>query len=134
MLQSSELIARIRSVALGLTGVICIAYATLALATGVPDPISPWLPAVVGVVASAAIFVAFVLSDRSAGEIATDELYVAQNRRALAFGYWGAVALYPVFGLLIALDQVSTGLALPVMGTLTGAAYLIPHAILTGWR
>ena len=132
MLRSPNTISRIRNLSMGLTGLVCLAYAALVLLTGKPDPISPWWPGAFAVATALIIAVSLFAAGSRTAEIAMDELYRARDHLAQRIGYWSAVLLYPVFGFLISQDYISLMLAFPVMGTLTGAAYLIPHTILTG--
>ena len=132
MLRSAKAISRIRNLSMGLTGVVCLAYAALVPLTGKPDPISPWWPGAFGIATALIIAVSLFAADSRSAETALDELYRARDHLAQRIGYWSAILLYPVFGFLIAQDYISLTLAFPIMGTLTGAAYLIPHTLLTG--
>ena len=132
MLQSPESLIRIRSFCLGLTGLMCLAYAIFALATGKTVLLSPWLLPTLGLAAALIIFASFIIAGRQVAERAVDERYQANDLRAHRIAYWFALLLYPLFGLLIQQDLMTLGLAFPVMGTLTAAAFLIPNAVLTG--
>ncbi len=127
---TSDTIATIRLIALAATGAICLAYAVLALALGRPDPVSPWIPLAIGIVAAAAIALTAFAAGEDASEIASDELYFAESHRAQRIGFWFAVALYPAFGVALGYGWVSFPVAFAAMGTLTGAGFLLSFAIL----
>lgn len=127
-----DVISRIRTLSMGLTGAVCLVYAVLVPLTGKPDPISPWWPGLCGAATALIIAVSLYTAGARSAEMAMDELYRARDHLAQRIGYWSALLLYPVFGFLIAQDQISLVLAFPIMATLTAAAYLIPHAVLTG--
>jgi hypothetical protein len=129
---NTENLSRLRAAVLGLTGVCCLVYAGLVLATGRPDPVYAFLPATFGILAAIIVTIAFVLARPNQVSGAKDELFRVENARALAFGYWVAVLLYPVFALVLAFGWLSYPAAFAAMGTLTGAAYLLPFAVLTG--
>ena len=118
-------LTRIRQIALGATGVACLSYAVLALALGRPDPMPGWIPGAFGILAGVIITATHLLAGKRAARAANDELQRAENRRALAISYWVALALYPLFGLLLALGYLTYPTAFAAMGTLTGAAYLL---------
>ncbi|MEO1000154.1 MAG: hypothetical protein AAFW69_06080 [Pseudomonadota bacterium] len=132
MLLSPTALVRLRTVAMGLAGLVALGYALSVLLTGRLDLVSPWLPVAAGL--GAAVLVAAAAFATAEGGVAQamDELYRAENGRALAIGYWSAIVIYLVFGGLVAAGTLAAGLALPAMATLTGAAYLIPYAWLTG--
>jgi len=127
-----ESVSLIRRSSMGLTGGLCLIYAALVAATGDPTPIWPWSPVLLGGLTGLIIAASLALSGRAVAERATDELYRSQDHRAQRIGYWVALLLFPVFGALMSADAVTPALAFPMMGTLTAAAYLIPHALLTG--
>ncbi|MEE9314221.1 MAG: hypothetical protein V3V02_06205 [Rhizobiaceae bacterium] len=131
MINSPEQISHIRTATMGFTGIICLAYASLVVITGQPQPMSPWIPGVAGVLTSIVIFGSFMAAGSKNAVMATDELYASQQSKAAQIGYWVALAMYPIFGLLIMQDLLSLSLAFPIMATLTGAAYLLPFAYLT---
>ncbi|MCF6320880.1 MAG: hypothetical protein L3J32_03830 [Rhizobiaceae bacterium] len=134
MFQSPELISRIQSVSMGLTGVMGLIYAGLVLATGKPEPISMWWPATFGLATALIIGISFVVAGSRVAGMATDELFNTQDNRAHRIGYWTALFLYPIFGYLIAQGYVAINLAFVAMAGLTAAAYMIPFAVLTGGR
>ncbi|MEO1689634.1 MAG: hypothetical protein AAFU61_17210, partial [Pseudomonadota bacterium] len=119
---SADLIARIRHHTLSLTGFACLAYALAALALGRPDPAPIWIPGALGVFAALAITAAFAWAPKAQAAMADDELTQAQVARALRIGYWVAVFLYPIFGLMQFAGLVDWPTAFAAMGTLTGAA------------
>lgn len=131
---SAEFLARLRHHLLMLAGLACLLYALAALATGRPDPAPMWIPGALGVFAAAAITLAFTLAPKAQAAIADDELTRAQVCRARGWGYWIAVFLYPVFGLIHYTGWADWPTAFAAMGTLTGAAYLLPLAWFQGWQ
>ncbi len=129
---TSDSLSRLRSIAMGAAGSICLIYAVLAILSGAPDPISPWIPGVSGFVAAIIITLGFRRAGRSEGLRASDELYQVQANRAHRIGYWSAILMYPLFGFFLSQEWVTWQVAFAAMGTLTAASYLIPFSILTG--
>ena len=127
---TADTLARIRIFVFGLAGLICAAYSLVAVATNTPDPISPWLPAVSGGVAALVMWSSAFSAGRRVAEIAHDELYKVEWGRALTVSYWFALALYPLFGVLMALGGVSPLTAFAAMGTATGAAPMLSFCII----
>ena len=125
MLTANSL-SNIRVVVLALTGFVCLLYAVLALLAGSPDPISPWIPGVFGVSSAAIIAIAFVFSGSRNAEMASDEGFFSDYSKAAGTGYWTALFLYPVFAVALSSGWVSYPVAFATMGTLTGAAFLLP--------
>lgn len=115
----------IRTILTGATGVFCAIYAILALATGRPDPLPFWVPAGVGLLASALIWAAALAAGPKVAGQAFDEGYRADAGQAHRIGFWVAIGLYPVFGLLLWQGWVSWPVAFAAMGTLTASAYLL---------
>ena len=132
VLLSPDVLSRLRAFSMGLTGEVCLVYAALVVLTQTPDPISPWWPGLFGAATALIIAVSMFAAGARSAEMAMDELYRARDHLAQRIGYWSALLLYPIFGFLIWQDHISLMLAFPIMATLTAAAYLIPHAILTG--
>jgi len=127
---NADMLARIRIVVFALAGLICATYSILALATDTPNPISPWLPVASGMAAGLAMWIsAMAAGQRNAG-IAHDELYNLEWGRAIKFSYWFAIALYPLFGIFMALGWVSSTTAFAAMGTASGAAPLLTFCII----
>ena len=60
MQPSAAVLIRLRNLGMAATGGVCLLYAVLVIATGRPDPISPWVPAALGLATSIAIFLAFL--------------------------------------------------------------------------
>ena len=133
MFKKPDSLTRIRTVTMGATGAVCLLYAGMVAVTGEPKPMPAWIPGLFGVATVIVVLLSCLAAGKETARQAHDELYCAQDHLAQRIAYWIALALYPLAGLLIAQDLLSIGLALPIMGTLTGAAYLIPHTILT-WR
>ncbi|MEM6462781.1 MAG: hypothetical protein AAF724_12785 [Pseudomonadota bacterium] len=126
---SANALSNIRVAVLGVTGIICLVYASLALLTGRPDPIPPWVPALFGVGSAAIIMIAFFSATRRAADMASDEGFAADNGRAHKIGYLVALFLYPAFAAPLALGWISWPVAYAAMGTLTAAAFLLPFVL-----
>ena len=118
-------IATVRSLLLFLVGVSCLTYAILAIAQNSPQPVWWYIPAVMGLLASVGIAIAFSLADAASRRMASDEMYAQITHRAQRHGYWVALGLYPAFAVIIILTGLSWETAFAAMGTLTGAAYLL---------
>ncbi len=125
MLSANSLL-NIRVAAFGLTGLVCLLYAAMAILTGRPDPISPWIPAAFGIVSAASVLVALMSAGKRSATMARDEGFSDDFRRAQGVGYWVALLLYPVFGFFLSSGGVEYHVAFAAMGTLTGAAFLLP--------
>lgn len=121
-----NLLLNLRVVLFGLTGLVCLMYAVMALLTGRPDPISPWIPAAIGIGSALIIFLALLTAAPRDVGVARDEGFSVDVRRAQGIGYWVALSLYPVFGFYLANGGVRYEVAFAAMGTLTGAAFLLP--------
>ena len=93
--------------------------------TNTPNPISPWLPGTSGVVAALVMWSSAFSAGRRVAEIAHDELYKSEWSRAIKFSYWFAIALYPLFGVSIALGWASSITAIDAMGTAIGATPML---------
>ena len=130
-MNSETLVTKTRSLVLLATGLASLLCAIGLLATGASDSALSWVPGLVGAGAAAAIFVAALVAGPKAAVAATDELYQAQNARALRIGYWSALLMYPIFGAAIAMKWTIFSAAFPAMALLTAAAYLLPHVWLT---
>ncbi len=128
---SSTGFANIRTAILGLTGVICVTYAALALLQGRPDPMSPWIPGVAGFGAMMIIWISAEFAGRANTRQASDELFASEWRRAVRVGYWVALWLYPAFAILLVLQLTAYPTAFAAMGTMSGAASLLTFVYLT---
>lgn len=126
---SASLLSNIRVIVLGLTGLVCLLYAVLALLSGSPDPISPWIPGIFGVGSAAIIVIAFLFAGSHNAEMASDEGFFSDYNKAIGTGYWTALFLYPVFAVALFNGWVSYPVAFAAMGTLTAAAYLLPFVL-----
>lgn len=122
---SSQNLSNIRTFVLGGTGLICLAYAVLAMLWGRPDPFPSWIPGLAGFGSAAIISIAAIVAGRSKTAQAVDEGYVADTHKAQQISYWIALLLYPAFGLLLWSGWVTWQVAFAAMGTLTGAAFLL---------
>ena len=122
---NSENISNIRMIVFGVTGVLCLAYAILALIIQDPAPFPFWIPGASGVMAALVLWgTSFAAGEKYAG-MAWDESYAVDARRAASIAFWIGILLHPMFGVLLALGLVDWPVAFAVMGTLTPAAYLL---------
>ncbi len=117
--------SRVRLGVLSATGAICLSYGVLALAWSEPDPMWPWLPVIFGVASVAIIALSARMAGARNARIASDELFRAQWHGAVQIGYWAALALYPIFTLLLLNNVTDYPTAFAAMATLTGAAPLL---------
>ena len=113
-------------------GVTCVGYALIYLFLGLSGALSPFLPGVVGLLGGAILWAASLVSGRLVSGAVFDELSRQEWGKALKFGYWVAVGLYPVFGLLLWLGVVAPMQSFAVMGTLTGGLPLLYYTWLDG--
>ena len=120
----SDTLANIRVAVFALTAGVCVVYAVLSLIMGRPDPMPWWIPWAFGIASG----VILTLTSRMAGPkqagMAWDEGYSADATRAAGTAFWVGIAMYPIFGVLLALGVVDYPIAFAVMGLLTGATYL----------
>lgn len=123
---SVNAVLNIRVIVFGLTGLVCLLYALLAVLNGRPDPFSPWIPGIFGVVSALVVMVATYSAGPRNAAMAGDEGFSHDFQRAQGVGYWTALMLYPVFGYLLSQGMVSFAVAFAAMGTLTAAAFLLP--------
>lgn len=123
---SANAVLNIRVIVFGLTGLVCFLYALLALVHDRPDPFSPWIPGIFGVVSALVVMVAIYSAGPRNAAMAVDEGFSHDFRRAQGIGYWAALMLYPVFGYLLSQGMTSYAVAFAAMGTFTGAAFLLP--------
>ena len=115
----------IRVTMLGLTGLLCLVYAALALWTGQPDPMAWYWPTAMGLASGVVITVSAVAAGRRRARAATDELYHLTNQRALAQAYWLSLGLFAVLALASSRGLVDWRTGFAVLGCLMGAAYLL---------
>jgi hypothetical protein len=92
-----------------------------------------WLPGMFGLLSGVTIFLAFWRAGPVLAQQFSDERSKHLSDKAHRFGYWPALLLYPVFGFLFTADLIPLSLSFPMMGTLTGAAYLLSFVILSEW-
>lgn len=111
------------------TGVVCLAYATLALLLGTPAPMPHLIPAVFGI----ATGVILTISSRQAGDNVADSVWDeghdADVARTTARSFWFSILLYPVFGLLMAFGLVDPVVSFAAMGTLVGGVFCLMHSL-----
>ncbi len=122
---SANSVLNIRVIVFGLTGLVCLLYAVLALVYGRPDPFSPWIPGIFGVVSAVVVMVALFTAGPRNAAMARDEGFSHDFSRAQGVGYWIALLLYPVFGYFLAYGWVTYAVAFAAMGTFTGASFLL---------
>lgn len=113
-------------------GLTCVGYAMMYLVLGLSAVSNPFLPGIVGLLGAATIWGACLVSGHSISEAVFDELSRQEWGQALKFGYWLAVGLYPVFGVLLWLGMVGSEQSFAVMGTLTGGMPLLYYSWLDG--
>jgi hypothetical protein len=95
----------------------------------VPDPIPFWIPGLLGALSAAVLMLSSMAAGSKQADMAWDEGYVSEARQAAVVAFWVNMALYPLFGVLMAGGLASTGVSLAAISTLTAATYLI----LTAW-
>lgn len=117
--------SRLRTVTLGTTGLICLAYALLALAQGRGDPMPWWVPGLAGGLSTLAIFAGAALAGRKATQAASDELHRLVDHKAQRHAYWVSLAVFVVFAVLSGQGVISPDVGFAVIGTSMGAAYLL---------
>lgn len=122
---STDSISNIRALVFGLTGLVCLGYALLVLATGQSEPIPFWIPGVCGVLAAAILVISSRAAGQKAAKSAWDEGYQFDAQRAAAISFWVALMIYPLFGVLNAMNIIGGDMMFAVMGLLTGATYLL---------
>lgn len=113
-------------------GLTCVGYAMMYLVLGLSGVLSPFLPGVIGLLGGATIWGASLVGGHSVANAVFDELSRQEWGKALKFGYWQAVGLYPVFGMLLWLGLVEPMQSFAVMGTLTGGVPLLYYCWLDG--
>lgn len=117
--------ARLRTITLGSTGVICLVYAILALLQGRSDPMPWWVPGLAGLLSTAAIFAGAAAAGDKATEAATDELHRLVDHKAQRHAYWVSLAVFVIFAVLSSNGLIAPGVGFAVIGTSMGAAYLL---------
>lgn len=125
--------ARLRTLTLGTTGLICLAFAVLALVTGRSDPMPWWVPGLAGLLSTAAIFAGAALAGDRATQAASDELHRLVDHKAQRHAYWVSLAVFVVFAVLAGNGVIAPGVGFAVIGTSMGAAYLLLFVIYE-WR
>lgn len=128
---NTETLSKIRLFGFAGAGLVCAVYSLGALATNTPDPIYRWLPAIAGLAAAALIWFSAFSAGRRTSDAAFDELYKIEWSRAVRFGYWFAILLYPVFAVPLSLGLISPVTAFASMGTASGAAPLLAFCYIT---
>ena len=119
------MLARIRITVFGLAGLVCLSYSALALAGNTPRPFSPWLPGASGFAAGVLIWLSAISARPRAAGMAHDELFWAEWGTAVKFSYWFSIALYPLFGVFMAMGWIEPSTSIAAMGTAAGAAPML---------
>jgi len=122
---TSDSLSAFRHIMFAITGLICLAYAVLALLQMRSDPFPFWIPSSLGLISAALIFALVSAAGRKSAQQGFDEGYIMDKRRAEAHAFWIALTLHPIFGILMTTGAVALPTAFAAMGTLTGAAYLL---------
>jgi len=122
---NADRISLIRTVCLGLTGVSCVAYSVLALASGVPNPVGWYWPGALGLASGLVITIAAFMGGKSEARAATDELYKAVSHRAERQAYWVSMALFVIVAVSCAWGLMPWDTGFAVFGTLMGASFLL---------
>ncbi|MEP4195724.1 MAG: hypothetical protein ABJL99_08835 [Aliishimia sp.] len=130
---ASEKIAMLRSVLLGLTGLVCVSYAVLAIVQGRPDPMPWFVPGVLGILSGIIISASFARAGPKAIRAATDELHREVNSKAQRHAYWVSLALFVVVSVLSGTAAFDRDTGFAVLGTLMGSSYLLLF-VLHEWR
>ena len=123
----------IRNLCLMITGLTCLLFATLTLINGSPSPLSSLTPPIVGMIAFIMIYFTYLFGGAKVSQIIWDELSKHEWARAVKFGYWFAVLLYPIFTFLILNKVVAYPQALASMAALTGGIPLLYFCFIN-WR
>lgn len=127
---NADSVTRIRIAVFGIAGLVCASYSVMAFITNTPNPFTPWLPGVAGFTAGLVMWVSAFLAGRKNAGIAHDELYQQEWSLAVRFSYWFAIALYPLFGLFLAMGWISPIASFAAMGTATGAAPMLVFCVI----
>lgn len=123
-------LSNIRLGVFGIAGLVCASYSVLAFVGGTPQPFSPWLPGAAGTAAGIVMWLSAMAAGKRNAGIAHDELYQLEWSQAVKFSYWFAIALYPLFGIFMALGWVTPVVAFAAMGTAAGSAPLLSFCVL----
>ena len=118
-------ISKVRSLTFLVTGLLCVAYAGLALMTGTPEPFPWWIPGIFGVLSAVLITLSATLAGDEAADRAMDELYTLVNHKAQRHAYWVSLALFVVISTLSVQGVIAFPIGFAVLGTAMGASYLL---------
>jgi len=127
---NADFLSKLRIAVLGSAGLICLAYAVLSVTWNTPQPFSPWLPGAAGVAAGATMWLCASYAGKRAAGAAYDELYQLEWGQALKISYWIAIALYPIFAIVLNFSELSGSTIFAAMGTATGAAPMLVYCII----
>ena len=122
---TSDSLSSFRRIMFAITGLTCLAYAALALLQVRPAPFPFWIPGILGIISAALIFALAAVGRKNAKQ-AFVEGYIMDKRRAQAHAFWIAMIFLPIFGIFMATGTVALPTAFAAIGTLAGAAYLLP--------
>jgi hypothetical protein len=127
---NTETLSKIRIVVFGLAGLVCASYSVLALMGNTPRPFSPWLPGASGFAAGLVMWLSAISAGPRVAGMAHDELFWVEWGQAVKFSYWLSIALYPLFGIFMALGWIEPSTSIAAMGTAAGAAPMLAYCIL----
>lgn len=115
----------LRRLLFGITGLLCLLYATLALLWATATPMPFWIPGAAGVASGLLLFLTSAAAGKKPAEMAWDEGYSADTSSAAKRAFWIGIALFPLFGLALSAGLTSTPVAYAATGLLMAASYLL---------
>ena len=124
-------LSRLRFYAFLISGTIVAGYGVLAIVLSKPNPVWPWIPTVASLIAIAIIQISARRSGKKVSSASFDELFDVEWRRAVSLSYWIAIAMYPIFAVLLVTQTVGHWTAFAAMGTLSGGAPLLLYCFIT---
>ncbi|MCW1955002.1 MAG: hypothetical protein KIH71_003705 [Roseobacter sp.] len=130
---TSETIETARFYLFGLTALILLVYAALALLQGTPQPFYWWAAGAMGFSSMLLLVSLSILAGKQAAKQAWDEHYQATSRNAAARAFWIAMGLFVLTCLLPPLGLADRATSTAVFGTLMGASFLL-SVVYDEWR
>jgi hypothetical protein len=127
---NTKTLIQIRRTAFLATALACVTFAALVISAYQDWRALAFWPGIVGVVAACIIFGAATVSGKANADRVWDELSRHEWSHAIKFGYWLAIAMYPLFGLLVWGGIVDFRQAFASMGALTGGIPLLYFVLL----
>ena len=128
---SVEQLSRVRFFAFLISGIIIAGYGVLAIVLSKPNPVWPWIPTLASFLAIAIIQFSARRSGEKVSGASFDELFDVEWGRALGLSYWVAIAMYPLFAVLLVTQTVGHWTAFAAMGTMSGGAPLLIYCFIT---